>query len=176
MVSGVEYEQTHPPRGGPGQATQLRAAIASSSVTPAKAKSLVPRRPFSELITQTTRAFLVTTISLRALWPKLTRWRWFAVASPGTICSGYGSRALLQACVVRAKISAARWLRQSRPCAFDRQPFDARNVARLVNIATRQLAVEPLDWQVTNTGTAAPLHTLCKGDDRARISIESGCD
>src|ERR1019366_3879785 len=51
-----------------------------SSVTPAKAMNLVPRRPFSQLITQTTRAFLVSTAWLRALWPTLTRRRRLAAA------------------------------------------------------------------------------------------------
>jgi hypothetical protein len=37
----------------------------------------------------------------------LTRPKWFAAASPGTMCPGSGSRALLQTCAGRAKVSAA---------------------------------------------------------------------
>jgi GNAT superfamily N-acetyltransferase len=56
--------------------------MTSSSVTLAKAMNPVPRRPFSQFITQTTRAFLVSTAWLRALWLTLTRRRRFAAASP----------------------------------------------------------------------------------------------
>jgi hypothetical protein len=69
-----------------------------------KAMNLVPRRPFSQLTTQTTRAFLVSTAWLRALWPTLTRRRRLAAAWPVTMCPGSGSRGLLHTCVGRAKV------------------------------------------------------------------------
>jgi len=44
--------------------------------------NLVLRRPFSQLTTQTTRAFLVSTAWLQAHWPTLTRQRRFAATWP----------------------------------------------------------------------------------------------
>ena len=46
----------------------------------------VPRKPFLQLTTQTTSPSSVSTAWLRALGLTLTRWRWFAAASPGTMC------------------------------------------------------------------------------------------
>jgi hypothetical protein len=65
---------------------------------------------FSQLITQTASAFLVFTAWLGALWPALRRRRQCAAASPGTLCLGSASRALLETCAARARNDrAARW-------------------------------------------------------------------